>query len=111
MATFFGGKRVGCLAPAGMLFRAARAGTVAGSWPAAATPAGRRGLSPGTRFFVPPPSDGAVPGHLAGLPVAAADVHAAVRQAASGAASQRHRRGEILFMCVTFPSSGRAAAN
>jgi len=46
------------------------AGTVAGSWPAAASTttatapalgasAGQRGLSPGTRFFVPPPSDGA----------------------------------------------------
>jgi endoglucanase len=55
-------------------------GTVAGSWPAAATaaastataaaastaaapalgtPAGQRGLSPGARIFVPPPSDGA----------------------------------------------------
>ena len=42
------------------------AGTVAGSWPAAAstsatlaTSAGQRGLSPGSRIFVPPPSDGA----------------------------------------------------
>jgi endoglucanase len=44
------------------------AGTVAGSWPAAAstaaapalgTSASPRGLSPGARIFVPPPSDGA----------------------------------------------------
>jgi endoglucanase len=42
------------------------AGAVAGPWPAAASAAaapgasaGQRGLSPGTRFFVPPPSDGA----------------------------------------------------
>jgi endoglucanase len=46
------------------------AGTVAGSWPAAASTAastsaasaasaGQRGLGPGTRLFVPPPSDGA----------------------------------------------------
>jgi endoglucanase len=42
------------------------AGSVAGSWPAAAStsaaaaiPAGQRGLSPGARLFVPPPSDGA----------------------------------------------------
>jgi endoglucanase len=50
------------------------AGTLAGSWPAAAAPslgasglgasglgasAGQRGLSPGARIFVPPPSDGA----------------------------------------------------
>jgi endoglucanase len=46
------------------------AGTAAGSWPAAAStaaaapaasaaPAGQRGLSPGARLFVPPPSDGA----------------------------------------------------
>ena len=41
------------------------AGAVAGSWPAAASPASaavsavQRGITPGTRFFVPPPSDGA----------------------------------------------------
>ena len=46
------------------------AGTVAGSWPAAASTgastgaasaasAGQRGIGPGTRLFVPPPSDGA----------------------------------------------------
>ena len=38
------------------------AGTVAGSWPAAAGPvaaAAQRGLGPGTRFYVPPPSAGA----------------------------------------------------
>jgi len=49
--------QISCLAVAAALVTA---GTVAGSLPAAAsTSAGSRGLSPGTRLFVPPPSDGA----------------------------------------------------
>jgi endoglucanase len=35
------------------------AGAAAGSWPAAASAAVQRGLTPGTRLFVPPPSAGA----------------------------------------------------
>jgi endoglucanase len=54
--------RIPRLAVAAALVTAA---TVAGSWPAAASTvaapvaAGQRGLSPGARIFVPPPSDGA----------------------------------------------------